>query len=74
MKALLVKFLLGRGMGKVSELASKAVRHGLGVAGGWLMAHEYATTDQLVTLEGGALALTAIGLSVARTFVAKYAN
>lgn len=66
---MLKKFLLGRGLNKAQEIASKFLRHGLGVAGGWLLANEYATNGDIASLEGGAVTLLAIGLSVARTFL-----
>lgn len=72
MKAWLTEFLLGRGLSKAQELVSKAVRHGLTTAGGALVANGYATGDDIATLQGAAVVAVGIGMSIARTFLAKY--
>ena len=69
MKAMILKFLLGRGLSKGSEVISKLVRHGMGWFGGVLAGYNVATTDQLLTVENGALALGAIAWSLARAFL-----
>lgn len=70
MKKLIVNFLVGRGGNKVTELASKWVRHGIG----WIGAYEIggqavANADQLVSLESGALVAVSILWSMARVFI-----
>lgn len=70
MKALLLKLLLGRGVDKLTELTGKALRHAVGAAGGALVAGGLASADQVATLEGAALVVTAIGASALRTFLA----
>lgn len=69
MKKLVLKFLLGRGVGVLQEVLSKAVRHGLTVYGGYLAGAGYIESGDLVTLESAAVILIGLGLSVARTFL-----
>ena len=73
LKNLLVKVFLGRGLSTASELLGKAIRHGATTFGGELIAHGYATQDDVTQLTGAALVLVGIGLSVVRTFLGKYA-
>ena len=66
---MLKRFLFGRGLNKAEELFSKAVRHGLGVGGGWLAATEYATSGQIDSIEAGVLTLASVLWSFGRTFI-----
>ena len=70
MKKAIANFLLGRGIGKLQEIVSKGVRHGLTIWGGWAAAHGYLATGDLVTLESASTILVGVGLSIARTFLA----
>lgn len=71
LKAFAIKFLLGRGIDALTELAAKTVRHSMTTAGGAMMAHGIASSDQVSALTGGAVALVGIGLSYLRTFLSK---
>lgn len=66
---MLQKFIMNRVMGKVYELVSGAVRHGIGMAGAWLMSADIATQGQIDSLEGGAMAGVAIAWSFARKLI-----
>jgi hypothetical protein len=72
MKTAALKFLFARGIGPIQEIISKAVRHGLTTFGGYLSAQGLATGDDIATLQGAAVVLVGIALSVARTFVSKF--
>jgi hypothetical protein len=67
-KTLILKFLLGRGIGKLQEIVSKMIRHGATTAGGYLVGVEYASTGDIASAEGALLTLAGLGLSVARSY------
>lgn len=69
MKTLLLKFILGRGLNKLQELTSKWVRHGIGAAGGAVWMQDHINSDQLLSLEGGALVLVSVVWSMLRAFL-----
>jgi hypothetical protein len=69
MKGMIAKFFLGRGIGKVSEVLSKTVRHALTTWGGWLMANGHITADDMAIVQGGAIAAVGALLSVIRTYI-----
>ncbi len=69
MKTMALRFLLGRGIGPLQEIISKAVRHGLTTFGGFLTANGLATGDDMATLQGAGVVLVGIVLSVMRTFL-----
>lgn len=72
-QAFIIKLLIGRGIGALSELLGKAIRHGATTYGGAMIAHGYASGDDVTQLQGAGLILVGIGLSALRTFLAKYA-
>lgn len=72
LKAMVIRFLLGRGVNKLQELAAKGLRHGVGAAGGALIGYGLATHDQVNALQGVAGVVAAIAASAVRTFLAKY--
>jgi hypothetical protein len=74
MKILIINFLLGRGINKLLEILSKSVRHGLTTYGGFLIADGHATADEFSMLQGGAVVAVGAALSIARTFIGKYAK
>lgn len=74
MKRIILRFLLARGIGRVQEIVSKAIRHGATTLGGALIGAEYASTGDVQSIEGALLTLSGIGLSVARTYLADKAR
>jgi hypothetical protein len=64
------RFLLGRGFGKVQELVSKFVRHGLTTVGGYLVGQGAITADESGQFQGAAVIVVGVLLSAARTFLA----
>jgi len=70
MKKALAKFLLGRGIGKLQESLSKAVRHGLTTYGGALIMQGHLMQDDLATLQGAGAVVVGAALSITRTFLA----
>lgn len=73
MSKMVLKFLLGRGVGKVQEVLSKGVRHAFTTYGGALVGQGLITSDDMGTLQGAGVILVGVALSLARTFLAKYA-
>ena len=74
MKALLINFLLGRGISKLQEILSKGVRHGATTGGGFLVAEGLASGDDVTTAAGAVTTLVGVGLSIARTFLSRLAS
>jgi len=47
-----------------TKLVGLVLRHGLTVAGGWMLAEGYTDEATLQTIEGGLIALSGVALSV----------
>lgn len=71
MNNIVLKFLLGRGVGKLTESLSKIVRHAVTTYGGVLVAQGHASQDDLTTLAGAGTILVSVAVSVARALIAK---
>lgn len=72
LKKLLINVLLKRGSTKFEEFVGKKIRHGMTIAGGWLMAEGLIQPDDVglwQTAIGGAVALGGIVLSDLRLYV-----
>jgi hypothetical protein len=63
-KKMALRFLLGRGIGRLPELLSKSLRHGFTTGGGALVAGDH------TVIGGAAVALGAV-LSYARTYLSE---
>ena len=74
LKAMILNFLLSRGINALQELLAKSVRHGVTTLGGALVAKGLmvSPTDQ-DTLVGAGLIIVGFALSYVRTYFAKYA-
>lgn len=71
MKKALLKFLFSRQVGKIQDVLSKAVRHGITGFGGFLAGQGAPLSDpDMTTLHGAGTVLLGVGLAVVRTFVA----
>jgi hypothetical protein len=70
-KKMALRFLLGRGIGRLQELLSKSLRHGLTTGGGALVAGGHMAQDDLTTVIGGAAVALGAVLSYARTYLSE---
>jgi hypothetical protein len=70
-KKAIAKFLLGRGIGRLQEVVSKAIRHGSTTIGGALVADGLTTSNDVTTAAGALVTLAGFGLSIARTWLAE---
>lgn len=71
LKGKMEDWLRHRVIGRLYEFASATVRHGVGLAGMWLMANADATAAQVETIEGGALVAFSLLWSYARKLIDK---
>ena len=72
MKTLLLRFLLGRGVGKLQETLSKSVRHGVTALGGALVAKGLTSADDVEALSGAAVIVASVALSIGRALLGEY--
>lgn len=70
MKKALVRFLLGRGTGKLGVVLSKLVRHGLSAVGGASVFSGMLTDSDMATLQGAGAIVVSVALSAAREVLA----
>lgn len=66
---MLRKWIQNRAAAKLYELASAGVRHGMGIAGAWLMGQDVATGGEVDVLTQGALIVVSIAWSFGRKLI-----
>lgn len=68
MKALILNFILGRGVNKALELTSKVARNGMITFGTWLQANDVATAGQVEHMTWGVVAAIGVAWSLIRMY------
>lgn len=63
------RFLFGRGIDKMQEFLSKALRHGMTTGGGVLVTLGYADSSDVTTAVGAAMTLLGFAVSVIRSYI-----
>lgn len=70
MKKAIVRFLLGRGTGKLQVALNKLIRHAITAFGGISLWAGHVTDSDMATLQGAGAILVSVGVSVARELLA----